>query len=583
MAENKQFNGEPGLLNELRGNLSQIEEEGKRLIRSKKLEAVKESAASLTAEQERIARTIGLLYDTVYASPDKATPEILMELVSHHPKEPFKEEVTKNFAIALDIYKQKRAQVQKFLWDNKDPVLMFEKCFGFKPQGKVEVIPGPMTVCFRCFNDEDYMEARIHNITDKNNPSSKDKALQNVKNSVGVAFSSVQDKALPPGTVIAEKVGDNFEYRPTYRKREAKIEGKNKNTWQRFSYPSHIDSNLIYFKIPVIGEVEAHFRRDNTGEIEAIWLVESSTAATFATFDPFEKTEKFKLSVPGKKYSSEEWVEFEFADDSFAIYDHTKSGVGFETVEYTGTEQLIKNKDLSKQIRSHEEQHQFNKLFEPKDQSYFSLPFTEFKRLSHYAKNHPEENTAALIARKFAQIYRQVYIDGRARDEIIAYTRGGTEPTETAQFMATDPLYDYKKQGITLSNGEKTTWENYFADVIPRLTRELLEKGEVSVRLGNAVHAINFPFKKTWTQQDLQAAQAEVEKVLTIDYNNKLRRWTGLVNNMRAAGYKNRDIVPFLNMLPINRWHSAIRRLLKSKGQRPIDRTRQNIRRYWES
>lgn len=565
MPENRE---QHGFMANLQDDLSQIELEGKRRIRSQKRLAVEKRSEILAAEQEKISRTIRALYDAVYHYPDKATPEILMDFVRDNRGGKFSPQVTEKFSTVLDRYKEKRTAVQKFIRDTRDGNLMFEKCFGVKPKGKIEVIPGPMTICFRCFDDEDYMAATVHS---ENDPEQKSQVFEKFKRSSGVAFSAVKDSSLPQASIIAERVGTNFEDRPLYRKREVQLRGQEKNTWQRFNYPTSKESNLIYFKIPVIGEVEAHLRRDTKGEIEAVWLMENADGTTLATFDPFEKTERFKIAVPTKKYGGEEWVELEFADDSFAIFDHTKTGSGFETVEYMGTERVIKDKEASKQIRIHEEQHQFNKLFEPADKDFFSLPYSEFKRLSIYAKNHPEENSASLVAKKFAQIYRQAYIDPRARDEIIAYTREGFSPGRISNILCRDPLYDFKQQTPLLTNGKKTTWENYIKFHVTYLTKAILEKGQATFTIGPNIHVVEFDQLRPWTVQDQETAQTETVKTLTEDYERKLKRWTSLIKNMRDAGYETKDIVPFLNMLPINKWHSAIRRLLKSKSLRPID------------
>jgi len=546
---------------ELQGDLEIIGKEGRKRIRVQKREIVESRSQDLANEQARIAQTIGLLYDAVYYQPDKATPEILMDFVQNHPEGSFSEKVTKQFAAVLESYRQKRAVVQKFVRENKDPNLMFEKCFGIKPVGKIEVVPGPMTLCFRCFTDEDYIAAYTHGVASESAEDLKTKKIERAKKSGGTAFSKVKIAELS-GSVIAERAGNNSEDRPIYHKREVNIKGREKNNWQRFNYPAANEADLVYFKIPEIGEIEAHLRRNSKGKIVAIRLVRSSDSEEIADIDPFEKTETLKIPIPAKKYGADEWVGLEFAASSFAIYDHTKIGAGFETVEYVGTERVVKDKDVSRQKRLHEEQHQFNKLFQPENNSAFNLPYLEFLRLGHYAEAHPEENVVSLVAQKFARIFRQAYIDSRARDEIIAFTREGYSPKGTFLVLSQNPLYNYKGELIA---GTKDTIGDFVKNETLRLTKTLLTKGSAEFVIRNSGYVVDFNLKKQWTPDDQTAAQSEAERVLAEDYEKKLQRWTDLIKSLKKRGYETKDIVPFLGMFPINQWHSAIRRLIKSK------------------
>ena len=249
----------------------------------------------------------------------------------------------------------------------------------------------------------------------------------------------------------------------------------------------------------------------------------------------------------------------------------------FETKEYLGVKRTIKDKERSKKIRLHEEQHQFNKLFDPKSDTAYDTPYFEFKRLDAYAKAHPEQNVTALFAKKFAQIMRQLYIDTRARDEIIAYTRDGRSAEEIFVTLSKNGLYDFKNDEVNLTTGEKTDYKKLILRNTRALTKRLLETGKTFYKWDKGGFIVEVGTKKPWAPEDEVFVDMQTNAVLGAEYQRKLRRWTNLVKYMKEAGYETREIVPFLSMLPINRWHSSVRRLLRSKQLRPIDRAKLSI------
>src|SRR3989338_4127538 len=269
-----------GLVGDLKEELQAIEEVGRQRIHGKKREALERKKSGVIETQERISQTIATLYDVVYHYPDRATPEILMDFV-HKADGNFSPLVKERFTNAIEGYRKKRALIRSFIGENRDPVVMFEKCFGVAPKGKVEVKPGPMTICFRCYEDEDYIAAFIHGDVPESREERAGK-IEKAKKSGGAAFSQVKVSELA-GCVIAERVGNNFEDVPTYTKREVRIQGREKNTWQHFQYPTEADSNLIIFNIPTVGEVEAHLRRDEKGNVSGLSLVQDVEIADFGS------------------------------------------------------------------------------------------------------------------------------------------------------------------------------------------------------------------------------------------------------------------------------------------------------------
>lgn len=552
----------------LQENLTAIEREGKRKVRAEKREYHRSHVETLVENQEQIAKTIERLYAAVYQSPEGSTPEILMEFTRNNRDGFFSEEASEQFAVVLDKYRQRREVVQEFIRENRTASAMFEKCFGSKPRGRVEVIPGPMTIAFRCFDDEDYIAAYTHGVLPENGPGLKEQAVEKAKKSGGAAFPVVKVSELA-GCVIAERVGNNFEDRQILRKRgEVKLEGRNKNTWQSFDYPKQKNADVVYIQTAMGEKWGLHLTRGKQGEVLGVRVIRGEGLRAISEAIDVLEPGHIKISVPTKQYAAPQWVELEFKRNSFAIFDHTKEGMEFYTLEHTGTQRVVRNESLSKRIRLHEEQHQFNKLFNPQTNEYISsLIASEFKTLEHRIGKYPEE-AVTLVARKIAQIFRMVHIDGRARDEIIANIREGRSPEEIFLILtkdSPDSLYDFKNDVIALDGGVKKTYQEYFEIKVYNLTWVLLNAGTASFILKGDGYSIHLNLPKKLIVQDKEMVVEEVRKVLSEDYKKKLEQWTSVITSMKKAGYSEREIIPFLNMLPINRWQSSARRLLKAK------------------
>ena len=75
--------------------------------------------------------------------------------------------------------------------------------FGIKPNGKIEVIEGPMTIHFRCFNPEDYARIRFQTFLreNDNNPKPDEISIAQMTGGVSIPYALIQELH---GTITAE-------------------------------------------------------------------------------------------------------------------------------------------------------------------------------------------------------------------------------------------------------------------------------------------------------------------------------------------------------------------------------------------
>lgn len=112
-----------------------------------------------------------------------------------------------DFESGLKSYFYKRDAVKKTLEIYPDPNILFTKCFGIKPQGKVETFQYGASLVFRCFETEDYIKAL-------NEDESK------AQMSWGVALYGGKIPSLPNNTITVEKVLPNHKPESLWRHEE---------------------------------------------------------------------------------------------------------------------------------------------------------------------------------------------------------------------------------------------------------------------------------------------------------------------------------------------------------------------------
>lgn len=151
----------------------------------------------LIHQKEGIAQTIEELRKIIEANPG-VTKEFLLSRVQGPAQEyRFNRRQLFYFKLGIEGYLEKHLAVEKYRTEYPDDTNLFEACFGRKPEGKIEVVKGPMTFYFRCFNPDDY--AFIYNHFSE----TKDKAR--AYQATGAAIPKAEREELW-GTITAENV-----------------------------------------------------------------------------------------------------------------------------------------------------------------------------------------------------------------------------------------------------------------------------------------------------------------------------------------------------------------------------------------
>lgn len=190
---------------ELRG-IRHLSPPERQLPKSERKEIVRDRIigfeSDLLAQQERIAELVMNLGRQVAIAPD-LTAEQLMSYVDRYAASAFLTSEQLNlFRNALTAYEAKHRFVNLY-YHNNPPEVLFENCFGAKPEGRLIADIGPMTLRFY-LNDEDYTKARMYYKTqgDVSVITQDDRLLS--QKSGGVALSEVGIGKLS-GTVAAIK------------------------------------------------------------------------------------------------------------------------------------------------------------------------------------------------------------------------------------------------------------------------------------------------------------------------------------------------------------------------------------------
>ena len=207
----------------------------------------------------------------------------------------------------------------------------------------------------------------------------------------------------------------------------------------------------------------------------------------------------------------------------------------------------------SARIQAHEEQHQMNKLFLPVrlGANLEDAAFGAIERASN------SEGVERIVLRTLSRVAREhIGFDERARDEILAQYRGGTQ-TDGILEKLTSPgfaaFYDYRAQ-----LKEKIT-------KIPEVLREFLAKRvrEMAYSTSDSGENIlrNEPFSP-----DEEAVEEAVEEAFGSAYRRDLRHALRGIEVVQNKGYTREEILSIFYTEPLRLWLKVAHRL---PGKRP--------------
>jgi len=351
------------------------------------------------------------------------------------------------------------------------PEELFERCFGKKPDGKVQLIAGPMTLSFRCFDEEDYIYAYINYLHEDETPKHTGDERTKAKRSQGVAFAIVRVPELA-GMVIMEKASNNSETIDEYKTSQVELK---KNRATKIKYDDLDLTEHLNWDIDQNNFYSFSFTTNKNHEVTHVTMYDFEDGDYVFYEEPVKPAFVHKLELPGKQFRDNEYVMITVDSEGISFGDHSRKAHVIKNQKKIGEKLTIKDEKLSKSIRRHEEQHQFNKLFIPHEQAYGD-PLESaaiFHHLNYLVEmmeksNILDERLAASkkILETLTRQYRRVYIDPAARDEMIAYYKEGKNPEKIGPILMQSPLYDYKDAKIVLKGGAKTTYRQYIEDQV---------------------------------------------------------------------------------------------------------------------
>lgn len=128
----------------------------KKLPREEKREALDEYKEKLAEQKEGLADLQKILIKKIRENPDlpwAEGKEVIEEMARVHKMTEAQKDYAKRIFGNYRSRHQKIKEVRKKYSDDKE---LYKAAFGKEPEGKVEIIEGPMTLYFRCYDTKDY-------------------------------------------------------------------------------------------------------------------------------------------------------------------------------------------------------------------------------------------------------------------------------------------------------------------------------------------------------------------------------------------------------------------------------------------
>lgn len=523
-----------------------------RYIRRDRLDRFKEA---LQHQEEGVARMIRTLRDAVERTPDASVDALFALVTKEAPTLRFTHRQMETFLTAIETYVQRHEAVVRARTRYPRDEDLYEACFGMKPAGRVEVIQGPMTLCFRCYDKDDY--ALAYNFDkakgDAANIGPADRA--HALKSGGCAFERV---LLPDLASTVTLENTYYILRPATEQRtlseairhgecELEIDDLRSNlaidvkgigTWRVQATAVDAGGCPLRLAITQEGGEAAGFeftriQRHRGDRAEFLVREEKGQKKHFA------HRISHKLTSAGKTVAR---ISIDFFN--MRIEDCSPEGMTLRRRENVHV--LVPDEAASQRIRDHEDQHHFNKLFVPAERGHPDRQHM-MKNIVGHAES-PDDAVRSLL-RGLARWERgEIGIDSRARDEVLASYWDGQTTEQIFRNMTTMPHYDYPKK---------------FAQEIlqiPERIRTVMQK-----RVSDVLYRNEPDGRKTFVNaKPVTVTNDEVLEqllhVLKDEYEQDLQSWLDAIVVLEKKGYDRLDIVSFLKSKPVVAWTAFARR-----------------------
>lgn len=518
--------------------------EQKLAIRKEKLKKYKEN---LQKQKEGVSNILLDLEQTIREFPNLDTDTLYDQVESMAPLYRLTPNQLETFRTGIGNYHSKHQAVEHFSQIYPNANDLFEACFGTYPAGLVRIVKEPMTLHFQCFNKDDYaMAYNFDKIQGNPNKMEKDDVTRALS-SGGCALNGVKIEELR-GTVTLENVSANQTKNIEYQKESKKMahtEELNIALEDQDHVVILVDSQL--FDLAVLEKNQSGYAQKvrlanlSKPSDKVLELVRSEQGWQ-EVGDPSGFSQDSFYYNFARSQDGKHWMSLDIGFLTITIYDHSASGA---TITYQRKIEKvdIKDKKWSEEVQAHEEQHQFNNLFAP-----LSLRENLLDTLMKAAEREtPFDLTVKDLVLDLAKKERAILVDNAARDEILAHYKDGGKPDIIYQTLATNPIYDYRK------NSPKN-----FAQ-IPAKIKEEIESNMFLIE-----EALWPDGEVTGSALPLEILRKEirpaVNKVFRIDYKKDLERWTSNLTVLEQKGYSRDEIIAIFYPEPLYRWEKIARR-----------------------
>ncbi|MBN1585639.1 hypothetical protein JW899_04735 [Candidatus Uhrbacteria bacterium] len=196
-------------------------------------------------------------------------------------------------------------------------------------------------------------------------------------------------------------------------------------------------------------------------------------------------------------------------------------------------------------VLSHEEQHQFNDLFEP-NQKLLDVHETMRRMAEH---GTPPKEAIRAIIRRLARWSRARMIDPEVRQEILAHYRQGIDTKTIGRTLVNLKLYDFRN-------------DEYFRsriDTLPLIIKNLLDREIQRVFRQTAENG-----GRTADTQGINIDESEIKNVVDSvfdEYPADMQNWLEAVETMERKGYGKDEIIGLLYQESIDRWPNLSKRM----------------------
>jgi hypothetical protein len=520
-------------------------------------------------QQLGMAKIIDDLRNAVERNPDASFDDLYGAVSARARDHLLTMEQRMAFSLAIQNYLRAHQAVEKYYKEYPDPRSLFAACFGRSPYGKIEAEKGSFTIFFRCFDKRDYiLLVNYWNVRGDESKISKT-AIAWTEKTGGIALNSTKIRELD-GTVIAEFVPNNapkYEFLPE-RPHLAKLEHGE-------SFKLDIDN--------LRGEgVEIHFEN---GPVFKIVIAQRDGRDSFPlrlrSKDPKTGHELFDLMrVPARNQPEKGFLSNMLrragkteARHKAVFYDRLKmlgqAMISYDQIEIRSVNRgganllwwqteivPVPNDRFSRSLRVHEEQHQFDKLFEPVefDNSVKDIMMEVASRALSPAEIK-QEFLRLVLKRERAKLG----IDSKARDEILAYYREDTPLVNIYRILARraerggiyDPLQRH---------------EGYMEDLPEFLLQEVLmppvihywDKFIELIAKSSGLDPEDIKAEMIFKPEDVAAL---IPSVFEDGYRRDLRTWLRAVAVLERKEYDRDKIIAMLYLEPASDWAAFARRM----------------------